>query len=274
MYYRHNLNYDYPSHPDEHMIKVKRKRKLTFDENYPYLDKSFGFKFMRGVYWLLVNGIVFPICRFSHGLRIYGKQNLKKHKDELKNGAITVSNHVFYWDYLCMLRAIRPRLSYFPAWKDNLEGGCGRLIRLSGGIPIPTDSMRAMAKFNSAIEEILQSGKWLHFFPEGSMWFYYPDIRPLKKAVFNYAVKYDKPILPITLSFRKRKGLSKLFFKTPCVDVHIGEPIYHDKSLNKKDAVEVLRAKTYHEMQVLNGINPWDPTYNTNQNPYTYKKTY
>ena len=55
-----------------------------------------------------------------------------------------------------------------------------------------------MGKFQSAIGDVLKDGKWLHFFPEGSMWFFYPDIRPLKKAVFKYAVRYNKPVIPIT----------------------------------------------------------------------------
>ena len=87
MYYKHNLNYDYPEQCDEHMITVKRVRDVQFDTKYPYLDKRLRFKLMRGVYWLLINLIVFPVCRISHGLRIYGRKNLKKHKTVLKNGA-------------------------------------------------------------------------------------------------------------------------------------------------------------------------------------------
>lgn len=273
MYYRHDLDIKYPDRCDEHMIEVNRVKKVQFDENYPYLDKSSRFKFMRGIYWVLVNGIVFPLCRVSHGLRIYGKENLKKYSSELSGGAITISNHVFYWDYLCVLRAIRPHLAYFPAWKDNFEGSSGGLIRLSGGIPIPTDSMRSMVKFNRAIEEVLESGKWLHFFPEGSMWLCYPDIRPLKKAVFSYAVKYDKPILPITMSFRPRRGIMKIFFKKPAVDMHIGEILLPDKSLPPREAEAELRARAYHIMQVMNGICPGDPTYNIDQDPNNYQKT-
>jgi len=273
MYYRHDLNFAYPERSDEHMITVKKKREIVFDENYPYLQKSAWFKIKRAFYWLLVNGIVHPLCRLSHGLRIYGRKNVRKHKKALKNGAISISNHVFMWDYLCVLRAIRPRLAYFPAWKDNLEGPNGGLIRLSGGIPIPTGNIRAMRKFNEAIEEVLESGKWLHFFPEGSLWFSYPDIRPLKKAVFKYAVKYDKPILPITMSFRPRRGIMKLFGKRPLVDMHIGEPLFVDKSLPPKEAERKLHCEAYHVMQVMNGINPGDPTYNTDQNIDNYKKT-
>ena len=273
MYYRHELNYKYPERSDQHMIASKRKRELTFDESYPYLNKSRGFKILRILFWVLLTLIIFPVTRVSHGLRIYGKKNLKKHKKALKNGAITVSNHVFYWDYLCVLKAIRPHLAYYPAWKDNLEGSCGKLIRLSGGIPIPTESMRAMRKFNEAMEEVLKSGKWLHFFPEGSMWLFYPDIRPLKRAVFDYSVKFQKPIIPISMSFRPRRGIMKLFSKKPLVDLHIAEPLFPSSELPPREEAEKLRRDTYRIMQIMNGIVETAPNYNTNQSIDDYKST-
>ena len=273
MYYRHDLNYKYPDRPDEHMITVDRKKPLELTADYPFIDKSFRFKLLRSIYWLLVTGVVFPLMRFTHGLKIHGKENLKKHKNELKNGGITISNHVFYWDYLCVLKAIRPHLAYFPAWKDNMEGPNRNLIRMSGGIPIPTDNFRAMGKFNKAIEEVLESGKWLHFFPEGSMWLFYPDIRPFKKAVFSYAVKFDKPIVPIAMSFRPRKGILRLFSKKPAVDMNIGEPIYPNKELPRREAEEELRARAYRIMQNMCGIDESSPTYNVDQDPDKYKKT-
>ena len=36
MYYRHNLNYQYPEKCDEHMISVKHIRDVNCDEHYPY----------------------------------------------------------------------------------------------------------------------------------------------------------------------------------------------------------------------------------------------
>ena len=272
MYYKNQLNYDYPSRSDSHMITVERKRELAFGTEYPYLDKSKRYKALRGVYWILLTLIVFPLMRLTHGLRIYGKKNLKKHKKALKNGAITVSNHVFYWDYLAVLKAIRPHLAYFPAWKDNFEGPCGKLVRLSGGIPVPTD-IHQMRPFNEAIEDVLESGKYLHFFPEGSMWLFYPDIRPLKKAAFAYAVKHQKPIIPISMSFRPRRGIMKLFSKKPFVDLHIGEPLFPSTSAPAKEEELRLQREAYHIMQVMNGIDENSPTYNTNQKISEYQKT-
>ena len=105
------------------------------------------------------------------------------------------------------------------------------------------------------------------------MWFYYPDIRPLKKAVFKYAVDYDRPILPITLSFRPRKGLWKLIGKSPLVDLNIGDPFFHDKTLPKLAATKKMQQDAYRILQEMNGIFPGDPTYNEDLNLENYKKT-
>jgi len=273
MYYRHNLNYQYPQRSDQHMIDVKHLRDVVLDENYPYLQKSFLFKCQR-LFLHFCQYTVLPLVMWvRHGLRVHGREKLKLHRELFEKGLITVSNHVFMWDYICIMVALRPRLGYFPAWKTNLEGPNGPLIRMAGGIPIPTDNLRSMVKFKEALEEVLDRGDWLHFFPEGSMWFYYPDIRPLKKAVFKYAVAFDRPILPITLSFRPRKGLWKLIGRSPLVDLNIGDPIFHDKALSKPEATKKLQREAYHILQQMNGIHPGDPTYNTDLNIETYQKT-
>ena len=273
MYYKHDLNYKYPERCDEHMIEVKELRKTVFDEKYPYLQKSVLFRCQRALLHICQYTVLPIVLWVRHGLHIHGKEKLKQHKDVLKDGMITISNHVFMWDYICIMVALRPRLGYFPAWQTNLEGPNGPWIRMAGGIPIPTHSLRAMVQFKHAMEEVLETKQWMHFFPEGSMWFYYPDIRPLKKAVFKYAVEFDRPVLPLTFTFRPRKGLWKLIGKSPLVDLHIGEPMYHDKHLSRMEAVKKLHADAYHIMQGMCGIHPGHPAYRTEQDLENYQKT-
>ena len=273
MYYRHNLNYQYPEKSDEHMITVKHIRDIAFDEIYPYYRKGIWQKIKRGALWVVLHLVGFPACTIRYGLKIHGRKKFKKYKKQFKNGAITIANHVLMWDYLCVLKAIRPHLQYFPAWKTNLEGPNGPLIRWVGGIPVPTGNIKGMRKFQQAIESVLKEGKWLHFFPEGSMWFYYPDIRPLKKAVFKYAVRFNRPIIPITISFRPCIGIYKIFGKKPLADLHIGDPLFPDLSLSEMEATEKLHKEAYKVMQEMNGIFEGDPTYNEDQNISTYQKT-
>ncbi len=273
MNYRHQLKIEYPNRSDEHMITVKHLRDTNFDENYQYVEKGFWHKIKKGLFFIVSNLIAIPLCTIRHGLRIKGRNILKKFKKQFKDGAITICNHVLMWDYLCVLKAVRPHLPYFPGWKTNFEGPNGPLIRWAGGIPVPTDSLRAMAKFKKSIDSVLENKKWLHFFPEGSMWFFYPDIRPLKPAVFKYAVKHNKPVIPMAISFRESKGLRRLFSKKPCATLTIGEPIFPDLTLSVPEGVSKMHEQAYHDMQGLVGVYPGDPTYNTDQNIETYKKT-
>lgn len=273
MYYRHDMDYVYPEQSDQHMIDVRHLRDVDLNEDYPYLQKSWGYKLRRGGLWLLCNGFVFFLLRITHGLRIHGRKNLKLYKDEMKGGFITVANHVFMWDFLCVMKAMRPHLGFFPAWKINLEGPNGPLIRLAGGIPVPTGNLSSMKKFKDAMAEVFEKKRWMHFYPEGSMWFFYPDIRPLKKAVFHYAVQYDRPVIPLVFTFRPRKNISRLFTRKPLVDLTVGEPLRHDPSLSRVSATVELQKRTYHVMQTMAGIYPGDPTYNENLDTATYQKT-
>jgi 1-acyl-sn-glycerol-3-phosphate acyltransferase len=255
------------------MLELKRTREIILDKDYPYMPHGAWFRIKRAAVAAVLHLVVFPIMHLTHGLRIYGRENLRKHKKELKNGAITISNHVFMWDYLCVLKAIRPHISYFPAWKPNFESGFQPFMRILGGMPIPEGDIHAMIAFKRDLDKVVADGKWLHVFPEGSLWYFYPDIRPLKPAAFRYAVKYGKPLIPISMSFRPRKGWRKLFGKGPFVDLHIAEPLYADPTLPPREAADELRARAYKIMQEMNGVLPGDPTYNEDQDIAHYRKT-
>ncbi len=272
MYYRHELDYEYPERCDQHMITVKHLRDVVLDENYPYLQKGFPWFVQRATAVVLYNCVLSWLVRLTHGLRIYGRENLRKYKKELKDGAITICNHVFKWDTICISIALRNRKFYFPAWAGNLVGPDGPLIRMAGGIPIP-ESIKAMKAFKAAMEEVFETKTWVHYFPEAAMWYFYPDIRPFKKSAFQQAVKYNRPIVPMAYSFRPRKGITKLFTKNPCADLHIGEPLFPDPSLTPVAAAKKLQEDAYHIVQTMAGIYPGDPTYNTDQNPANYKAT-
>lgn len=273
MYYKHEMDYKYPDRCDEHMIEVAHKRDINFDENYDYIDRRFSRKIKNMFFWLATNIIVFPLLRITHGLKIYGKKNYKKNKKLFENGAITISNHVFLWDFLCVSKVIRPHLVRFPAWQTNFEGPNAGIIRWAGGMPIPTHSLKAMQTFKKDLEEVFESKKFVHFFPEGSMWYFYPDIRPLKKMVFKYAVKYARPIIPMAISFRKRRGITRLFTKKPFVDLHVGEPLIPNKDEPAYKEIDRLHKEAYDIMQRMVGITPDMENYRTDQSIENYQKT-
>jgi len=256
------LNFVYPDKPDERMFVVKVKRKAIVDEHYPFLNKSFRFRFMRGFIYCAIYTLAFIFIWVRLGLKIEGREILRKHRKLLKNGAMTVSNHVHRWDFLCILKAIRYRSMYFPAWKGNLDGPDGNLIRYTGGIPIP-EEIRTISYFNKAFDEIREKKKWIHAYAEGCMFPYYQPIRPFKKGVFSMAHRYNLPILPLAFSYRKPNipySLVNLYRsimgkqKLPMITLRIGEPLLIDPNLPRKEAVQKIRKECHEAIVRLAGI--------------------
>ena len=98
--------YPYPIETDKHYLVVKKNKGIVFDKNYPYIDKSKSFRFKFKLVRILLRLIVFPLVKIRLGHKVIGKENLKEYKDVIKNGVISVCNHVHMWDYLGILRAI------------------------------------------------------------------------------------------------------------------------------------------------------------------------
>ncbi|NLB48319.1 MAG: hypothetical protein GX813_00490, partial [Erysipelotrichia bacterium] len=193
MKYRHQLHYDYPSDPQGHMIAPKQVRKDNLDKNYPYYRNDFWYNvgcFIMG-YLLIIIG--FPYFFFRYGLRINGKHNRKLLKKQIKNGVITISNHIFDEDYPAIRRAMAPCRGYISMWKNNHLRPLGHLIRFAGAIPIPTGDASATISMMRGIDKCLQDGNWLHIYPEASMFYFYQEIRPFVDGAFLFAARNNKP---------------------------------------------------------------------------------
>jgi 1-acyl-sn-glycerol-3-phosphate acyltransferase len=253
------LGLQYPESPDEHMYKTEAQIELAIDEHYPFLDKSLRHRFMSGLIYLGIFTLVFLISPVRFGLRIEGRNILKKNRRLFRNGALTVANHVHKWDFLFVLQAVRYRRMYFPAWPENLTGPDRGVIRYAGGIPFPRD-LHVIKHFNAAFDELHARKKWLHVFPESSNWHYFQPIRPFKKGMFSMAYKYNLPVIPMAISYREAKGLFKLFKKGyPLITLRVGEPILPDLSKPRREAVALLREQTHRKIVELAGItnNPY-----------------
>jgi 1-acyl-sn-glycerol-3-phosphate acyltransferase len=262
-----DLGLEYPDKPDGRMVNFKLLRDITIDEHYPFLDKTLKFRLSRGFSYFLIFVPATIVSFFRFGLRIEGRAMLRKHRKLLKNGAMTVCNHVQRWDFLFVQMAVRYRMMYFPVWKEQLRGPDMGHIRAAGGIPIP-DDLHTMKYFNRAFDEICARKKWFHVFPESSRFDYYQPIRPFKKGVFSMAYRYSLPVLPLAISWRKpcfpytMLNLIRSLAggkKLPMITIRIGEPVLIDKSLSRKEAIQKLRKDTHEAVVRLAGIknNPY-----------------
>ena len=257
-----SLDIVYPDSLDKHTEVLEETHQVVVDENYPFLDRSFKFSFMRTLMHLGIFVLVFPLSLLRFGLKIEGRKNLRKHRKLLKNGAMTVSNHVHRWDFLFVLQAIRYRLAYFPAWKGNLNTPDEKFMRYAGGIPVP-DTVHTIKYFNKAFDDIHAMKKWIHAYPEQALFSYFQPIRPFKKGVFTLAHRYNLPIIPMAFSYRKPSFLFAVpnFVRTltgnqklPMITLRIGEPLLFDPGLSRKEAIFKMRKDCHEAMVRLAGI--------------------
>ncbi len=261
-----DMGIEYPTDdPYKRLLTVQvedsTKGKYRFDENYPYIDKSWAYK-LHNFIGFFVQWIVATFWNRTHfGLKIRGRQNLKGYEDSLKNGAMCVCNHVYVFDALCVYQAIRRfRKLWIPMYAKHFNGNMSWFMRRVGGIPIP-ETLEGFKKFNEAFDEYHKKKEWMLLFPESTRWNYYKPLRPFKRGAFSMAYKYDIPVIPTVITYRKRKGLYRLFGKKnlPCMTIHVGKPILINKEENRKEELDRLRTTAHSMMLEMAGIevNPW-----------------
>lgn len=270
--------FPYPLITDKHYLEVKKNNGLVFDKDYPYIDKSKKYRFSYGLTRFVLYIMAFLIARIRMNLRIVGKKNLKKYKDVIKKGVISVCNHVHMWDYLSIMNAVKPNKTKILAWAPNIRGENGKLIRNVGGIPVPDNDFGGTKAYIRAVENYLEDGGWLHIYAEGSMWEFYKPIRPFKQGASYFACKANKPIIPLAYSYRKNGWFRKLFNSPASFTLSIGEPIYPDLSLPIKEREKKLTIEAHEAVCRLAGIDPKDnlygPIFNNDKRVDYYTKEY
>lgn len=251
--------------PYVRMYKPVYDREYKVDEHYPFVDDSLKQRFSNFWAWYgVLNGVIRAQLRVRWGMRIHGRDILKKYKDQLAGGYISVANHMHRHDCEAALIALKAKRTVkIPMFQKNFETKDQFWLKVVGGIPIPPaeEGLSAMKQFNSAFDEFHRRGYNFHIFPEMSKWTWYSALRPFQKGAFTMAYKYNMPIVPVTISFRERKGIFKLFAPAnePLIDVTIGEPLMPDTTQARKVEVDRLLTATHAQMLAQMGIveNPW-----------------
>ena len=269
--------FPYPSDTSMHYLKKDCVINLDLNEKYQYIDESIKFKRKLKFFRFIVRLIVFPLVKIRLNLKIVGRKNLKLYKDVLKDGAITVCNHVHMWDYLAISMALKKADIKFLAWKKNLEASNRGLVKLAGGIPIPEDNIKGSLKFVKEINNYLNNKGWLHIYAEGSMWEFYRPIRPFKDGFAYFSIKNNKPILPLAISYRKNGFIRSKIFKSPAsLTINIGKPIIPLKNQNYKEYKDEFMKLIHKEVVSLAFIkdNYYEPIYNNSKRIDYYTDSY
>lgn len=246
--------------PFTKMAPIRGKTKdIKFDDTYSYLDKSLKFRIWHFLIYLTTWLAAFPVNRVRYGLRIEGRDKIRKNRKLFANGMMTVCNHIGRWDMICVLQAMRYRKAWIPMYAQPFNGKDGFLMKHIGGIAIP-DNYRGLRKFDQALDELHESKQWIHIFPESCSWNFYAPLRPFKTGTFNMAYKYSLPIVPLMITFRPRTGWRRFFSKgEPLLTIHVGDPIIPKPDATRKEEVARIRDLAHKSMLDMAGIvsNPW-----------------
>ncbi len=255
--------FPYPEDTDRHYLIVKKDKGIVFDAEYPYVDRSKAFLRKQNLLRALLRVIVFPLCTIRLGLKIEGRENLKKNRELLSGGVVSVSNHVHMWDYLAITKAICPVRPNVLSWAPDINGEFGTLIRLTGGIPIPETGIPATKAYLKAINKLLtEDHEWLQIYAEGSMWEYYAPVRPFKTGAIRIAIDCDKPVLPMGFSFREPGRIRKTIFRQiATITLRIGEPILPDRTLPINERRKEMTIRCHEAVCRLAGIEPGENIY-------------
>lgn len=261
-----DMGIDYPEDdPYQRLYHPEYIYNTVIDEHYPYQEEVFKYEWLHKLLlWFFLKVVVATMLRVKMGLRIKGRERLKKYKKELASGAITVANHMYRLDCPCALIAVDVKSKLrIPMYAPNFNTKDRFFLKLAGGVPIPPAEagLVAMKRFNEAFDAFHKKGYWFHIFPEEARWDFYKPLRPFRKGAFTMSYKYSMPIIPCAITYRPRTGIYCLFGpkNLPLLQVEVGEPILPNTSEPRKVEVERLRKMTHLSMEKMMGIkkNSW-----------------
>ena len=231
------------------LVKNPQILKDKVNEKYKFIKRNVFFKIFSFLFYVFAYIVLLPTLFIYFLPRIKGRKNLKK----IKN-AVFVSNHCFVLDCAMLeVFAFPFKRPYMLAQKNAFQIPVVRgIIRSLRAVPVP-ENMLAYKNFMKSVDEELKNGKSLYIAPEGSLWPYFPRIRPFKNGAFRFAIKNDLPIVPVVLSFRKPNWFYRMFGrKKPLININILEPVYPDKENSPK--LEELKLNDRINKQMINSF--------------------
>ncbi len=231
--------FERPDDQHEHIIEQKNQnRSVKFDENYPFRPRNIFFRIWASIFRGLAICVFNPYMVFKNGMFTFGTENRKRMR---RKAFVITCNHVSIMDDLSIgTNVFAWRKIYYTTLEQNIRRPIiGFFMRSLGGIPIPTQSLSGIKKYNDDIAYILKKKKPIIYNPEGSLWPKYREVRDFKRGAFVVAVKNNVPVLPIVALFkRKKKKNGKYKYR---MYFAICNPVEIDKTLDARSASEKLK---------------------------------
>ncbi|MDX9826536.1 MAG: lysophospholipid acyltransferase family protein [Spirochaetia bacterium] len=190
---------------------------MAYRRGDPLINTKTPFRILSwGITWF-VELIGWPAVRILYGYRSLGRKNLYRAP---KGPIIYVSNHAIPLDPLLHGLSLLPNLLYYTLLEETvLTPVLGTLVRLLGGIPIPSDHGRTL-DMERALAQALEARGKLHFYPEGECFLLNQEIRDFKAGAFFAAIRRGIPVQPLVTVIKLRPFLGRQRIRA---EVHVLE---------------------------------------------------
>lgn len=209
---------------------------------------------MTAAYTFFKSVIFHPLVKYGYSTIVIGAENFPK-----EGGAILASNHIGALDSL-VVPAMMPREITFPAKKELFAkgGGPGQRIvawflKAVGMVSMDRSGGRASAAALGAITEVLEEGRVIAIYPEGTR---SPDGRLYKgkTGMARMVLSHDVPVIPVGVTGTKsHKGpLGIPWAKRPVVI--IGKPMHFPDYADHPNNSKALRWVTDEVMAAIQSL--------------------
>ena len=248
-----------------------KPKEVKLGPDYKLYQKGKLFKILNRIFLFFGTSIMYFLKRFYWGTKVKGKQYIKN----VRSG-IVVSNHVYPIDLMIILSTFYPKSLYVTVLQSNLGLGLlSKLIRIYGGVPIPTKHSD-FARFYKETPEIILKGHSVLFYPEAALIPYCDHIRPLQPGAFFFAFESTKWVIPTVITFHKPKGFYRLVRKNkPCIHYTVLKPYYIKNLGDPKKSVKKAQKdveKIMSDYFVKNSDYYYDKNGNRNSTPMPYNR--
>ncbi len=170
----------------------------------------------------------------------------------LERGAVITCNHFNAFDsfaiQLAYEAANQPNRSFWRVIREgnytSFPGFYGFLMRHCNTLPL-SSNVDTMKKFFKAIDELLENGDYVLFYPEQSMWWNYRKPKPLKRGAFLCAARSAAPVLPCFITMKDSDVMGEDGFYVQEYTIHISPPIYPQQGLTHRRQAEMMMKKNY-----------------------------
>lgn len=236
--------YNDPLIDDFSGTKIKQK---PLKDNFKYINRRPLWNLIAFfLYYFIAIPIAFVYCLFTFRFRYKNKKVLRK---SFGKGYFLYCNHTQgVGDAFLPALTVYPKRNYILVNKDAVSiFGIKEVVLMLGGIPVAS-TLNNMKSMTACIKKRIKNKHVVTIYPEATIWPFNTKIRDFKPASFRYPVDLDAPVYASTMTYRKRRGITRLFTSRPFSTIYIDGPFYPDKTLPPKEAMKKLRDEVYNAM--------------------------